>query len=541
MRRYIPVLLSSMAFSLISCGEVMDLTKPEKAEVTYSDITLSLYQTGKYDLYLDKPDYQYTIMVEKSHCEKEAKAEFAIVDAKEFGEEYSVLPTQYYSLDGDNLEFKGDDVLRVVNLRFHDLTTLDGKKKYVLGLKLVSNDLAVNEEKNTMTFFLQQKEGEIDNPYILTTAKDLITLSDKLKDGKTTYAKLQNDIDLQGIDWQPIETSVSRQIAFDGNGHTIRNLKIATSSSANQGFFGMLIGRCSNVKFENAQITANQKMAGILAGQVGNTSGSGIVENVQVSGSIQLTSGTGAPAWDNGQAGGICGRLQGAGSKVYQCSVSETNIKATWSAGGICGEVKENATVSQCCFQGEIVTQSCVGGIVGRMLQAVVTQCYSTGKAQAYPMLVANPAGGIAGFVDPSPTALISYCYSECELSAQNQVGGIMGLANKETGITVTHCVAWNLKLFSNGAPRSGKVCGFFKKNKADKCYTNPAMVCQFSGNPVLTDQESLNGTGAAADRFNGLTSNVSLIETAKTLLAWDQSIWNFDGEKPRLAWELAE
>ena len=92
MKRYIPVVTLLTAFSLISCGEVMDLTQPEKAEVTHSNITLSLYETGKYDLYLDNPEYQYTIMVAKSHCEKEAKAEFAVVDAKEFGEEYSLLP-----------------------------------------------------------------------------------------------------------------------------------------------------------------------------------------------------------------------------------------------------------------------------------------------------------------------------------------------------------------------------------------------------------------------------------------------------------------
>ena len=51
MKRYIPIAASLMAFSLVSCGEVMDLTQPEKAEVTYSGITLSLNQTGKYDLY----------------------------------------------------------------------------------------------------------------------------------------------------------------------------------------------------------------------------------------------------------------------------------------------------------------------------------------------------------------------------------------------------------------------------------------------------------------------------------------------------------
>lgn len=448
MKRYIPIVASLMVFSLISCGEVMDLTQPEKAEVTYSNITLSLYQTGKYDLYLDEPEYQYNIMVEKSHCEKEAKAKLAVVDAKEFGEEYHLLPVEYYDLDGSNFNFKGDDVLRMVNLRFHDLGTLDGSKKYVLGLKLVSDDLAVNQEKSTMTFFLQQKQGEIDNPYTVATTSDLITLGEKLKDGKTIYAKIENDIDLQGVDWQPIETSVSKQLVLDGGGHTIRNLKVNTSSSVNQGFFGLLVGKCSNINFENAQITANTKMAGILAGQVGAATSPGIVENVRVSGTISLTSGTGAAAWDNGQAGGICARLHGADSKIHQCT-SATDITAVWCAGGICGETRGGATISQCSSTGDIVTESCVGGIVGRMLYSIVTQCYSSGLAQAFPMKVANPAGGIAGFVDPSPTAVISYCYSDCEISAQNQVGGIMGFANKATGITVTHCVAWNQKLFS--------------------------------------------------------------------------------------------
>ena len=114
MKRYIPIALSLMAFSLISCGEVMDLTQPEKAEVTYSDITLSLYQTGKYELYLDEPEYEYTIMVEKSHCEKEAKVEFAVVDAHSFGEEYTLLPAANYDLDVNSLDFKGDDVLHTV-------------------------------------------------------------------------------------------------------------------------------------------------------------------------------------------------------------------------------------------------------------------------------------------------------------------------------------------------------------------------------------------------------------------------------------------
>ena len=56
----------------------------------------------------DEPEYQYNIMVEKSHCEKEAKAKLAVVDAKEFGEEYHLLPVEYYDLDGSNFNFSSD-------------------------------------------------------------------------------------------------------------------------------------------------------------------------------------------------------------------------------------------------------------------------------------------------------------------------------------------------------------------------------------------------------------------------------------------------
>ena len=54
----------------------------------------------------------------------------------------------------------------------------------MLGLKLKSDNLAVNEEKSTMTFYLQQKQGGIGNPYIITAAKDLAKLGEYLKDGR---------------------------------------------------------------------------------------------------------------------------------------------------------------------------------------------------------------------------------------------------------------------------------------------------------------------------------------------------------------------
>lgn len=106
----------------------------------------------------------------------------------------------------------------------------------MLGLKLKSDNLAVNEEKSTMTFYLQQKQGGIGNPYIITAAKDLTKLGEYLKDGQTTYVRLGADIDLQGMDWIPVEATAAKPVDFDGCGHAISNLKITSSSSTYQGF-----------------------------------------------------------------------------------------------------------------------------------------------------------------------------------------------------------------------------------------------------------------------------------------------------------------
>ena len=122
-------------------------------------------------------------------------------------------------------------------------------------------------------------------------------------------------------------------------------------------------------------------------------------------------------------------------------------------------------------------------------------------------------------------------------------MGGILGLANKGTGITLTHCVAWNSSLFSNGAPKSGRVCGRFDKNVANNCYANSNMICQFTANtPAIVDEVTPNysATANGADRYNGLSTIPTLMGAVKAL-QWDEAIWDLSGEKPCLAWELTK
>lgn len=548
MKKYFAWLFVIIA--LISCDQVMDLSPEEKTEITYDKISLSLFESGEINVDVDQSDYTYTLMISKTHCEKSAIARIEVVSAEEFGGEFVQLPAEHYEI-ATTVDFKENDVLQMLELRIKDINTLDASQKYVLGLRLVSDDINVDDEKNLLVFYLKPKQGGIDSPYIITTADELLQLQSYLADGKNTYVRLGADIDMTGKVWVPVETSDFRTIDFDGCGHTISNLNVTSSTSAYQGFFGALVGRCANVTFRDAQITADRKLTGIVAGSVGlrGTSpvATGEVYNVHVSGDISLVSDNGPQgAWDNGQAGGICGLLHGA-SVIKACS-STVDLNVYWSAGGIAGEARRGALIEECWFVGTVTTKSCAGGIASRLLGAEIRNCYSKGTISALPYVVANPAGGIAGWVQPNfedaTAATISYCWSSCSVAAQNQVGGIMGNANNTTGngITVHHCVAWNTDLTSGAAPKSGRVCGRYSKNVAYSCYANPNMAMAIKGNPAITDQSSVNtgnGDTGTFDRYNGLSDKETLM-VAVEALSWDTQIWDLSGTEPRLKWETA-
>ena len=85
--------------------------------------------------------------------------------------------------------------------------------------------------------------------------------------------------------------------------------------------------------------------------------------------------------------------------------------------------------------------------------------------------------------------------------------------------------MAWNRKLFSNGAPKSGRICGRFNKNEANNCYANPNMECRFSANtPAIVDEQIPNyaAQNFGADRYNGLSTMSTPIDAAKAL-SWDE------------------
>ena len=96
--------------------------------------------------------------------------------------------------------------------------------------------------------FLGKGKGTSDNPYQITTAKQL----DEVRKNLAAHYELKNEIDLSSFhNWIPIGDSEHPFTgSFDGNGFTIKNLKINSIGSDYAGLFG----NCLYASFRNINL-----------------------------------------------------------------------------------------------------------------------------------------------------------------------------------------------------------------------------------------------------------------------------------------------
>ena len=146
--------------------------------------------------------------------------------------------------------------------------------------------------------------GTENDPYLISSADDLVFLASEInagKDYKENFFSLTCDIDLNNIEWTPIGNGTnSFEGVFDGNGFTIRNLKIANGISYDKEFSDMvshqyvsgLFGTCKNSTIKNltidtAEVTvrditdSNQVYAGVLLGYM-SVDTSAEISNVKI-------------------------------------------------------------------------------------------------------------------------------------------------------------------------------------------------------------------------------------------------------------------
>ena len=243
-----------------------------------------------------------------------------------------------------------------IGAREYDGDAIEGN--VTLYVNLISNQLPAGVTGN----------GTEAEPFILKTADHLAWFRDYVNVGKTSAcAKIADDVEeidmssvchkadaekqVAELSWTPIG-SKKYQGTFDGNGKTIRNLFI--SSTSNEiGFFGCAADcRIKNITFDNAKVKGNENCStGILAGYAGSC----VIENIKTTENCSVEG--------QYETGGIAGRANG---NISNCE-NHAIVNGSYYVGGIVGICFDSEnSITSCANYGAITgTDQFVGGIIG--------------------------------------------------------------------------------------------------------------------------------------------------------------------------------
>ena len=289
-----------------------------------------------------------------------------------------------------------------------------------------------------------------DGSYAVCDLNDLLTLVEMSNNGyisKNDIIVLGADIDLKeyceaNIDnggWTPISSKFKG--TFNGNGHTISNMKINKPDTEYRGFFSALNGATvKNLKLENVDVVGLNYVGGL----VGKADFGAIIENSSVSGSVQGIEFVGGVAGvfnsSNGtnihsavttrgekQVGGFAGQMHG---NTISNSFSTGNVYGTGAGadiGGFVGFLSSNKKAENIYATGNVYAQDsgAVGGLIGRNYYSTVKNCYSTGD-----VVGKSAVGGIVGntYSSSGSVATINNAFASGTVNGKgSNVGGIAG------------------------------------------------------------------------------------------------------------------
>ena len=226
----------------------------------------------------DGPD-GYPILIPKEIKEPTVPTAYTLTISKGTGvESVTVTKTSGYgttgTLNSGATIYKGD--VLSINAVASSGYTLNSYTSSIT----VSGNITVNITATADTPTGMTGSGTEADPYMISTAAHLTTLGEEVDAGDNKagkYYALANDIDLTGIDWNPIGADLSESNGgnkygfsgiFDGCGYIIKNLTINSDSIQYAGLFGSYFdGILMNLGLEGGSIntTRSSSTTGALA------------------------------------------------------------------------------------------------------------------------------------------------------------------------------------------------------------------------------------------------------------------------------------
>ena len=273
---------------------------------------------------------------------------------------------------------------------------------------------------------LKTATDDTNNVVTVDSGKLLAALAKAVNGGEAYEGytiKLTKDLDLNGIEWTPIGTKGTSNVfkgTFDGDGRTIKNLKISSGDCV--AFFGAV----ENATVKNLTVEGNvngKNAAGIVARVVGGATIENCVNRATVNASDK--------------AAGIVMYAQGSSSDQYGPLSSDCVIKNCKNygavnankiaAGGIygwSGDESGKLKITDCENNGVVTATNTAqaGGIAGNCRVITVENCANNGTVTS-----AANAGGIVGKNDTKASTITSCKNTATVVGAEYKTGGIAG------------------------------------------------------------------------------------------------------------------
>jgi hypothetical protein len=251
--------------------------------------------------------------------------------------------------------------------------------------------------------------GEPDNPYLISTADELNSIGHNPRLMRAHF-KLIDDIDLNGIDFFIIGSELYPfNGLFNGHGKKISNFTYTSIEQDIVGLFGYVDrATIKDLGLINPDVDAGMGMAiGSLAGHIK----SGFVNACYVEGG--RVSG-------NELVGGLAGSDQYA--TLTNCFTGKMSISGIedYVGGLIGGNV---GWITECYSSGCTVSgRAAIGGLVGANGGGIY-DCYATDSV----IQARYQVGGLVGLQGFISYGTLDNCYSTCNVSGFEYVGGLVG------------------------------------------------------------------------------------------------------------------
>lgn len=338
-----------------------------------------------------------------------------------------------------------------------DCPDIDGRQgEFGMGCYITVSESGISPEDNFDERIGLNGSGTPEDPYRITCPDDLAKIQEAIlgfhKNGHlvnpSTCFEQQNDINMSHYNdgcgwegnWYQIGLSASYPFTgyYDGNGYTIRDLKMQDKNAVGASLFGFVNQAIiSNLTIEGATITGYGALSAIVGAVI--TKG-GNIDKTFIKGCVVRKS-TIESRSDGMAIGGIAGMVDpNVNLWIDSCTVEDCNINGAISVGGILGggTTYSMTQITNSHNRGTHVTASynCAGGIVGYADTLYVYSCSNDGTikgaASATPPPGNLPANsiynvGTGGIVGGSGLSTIISSRNSGTVQGGRGVGGIIG------------------------------------------------------------------------------------------------------------------